>query len=76
MFAYCMHRSKCQKFNSLHKLKHHRKIAWYYKANFMTNSPRLEIQKEESCTHSFNYKDDYQVDNINCLFWKYRFNRN
>ena len=73
-----MHRSKCQKFNSLHKLEYYREIAWYCKANFKTNSFGLETKKEKPYTHSFRYincKSDHQMDNINCQFWKHRFNR-
>ena len=48
---------------------------WYGIAKLTS---RLEMKKEESCTHFFkciNCKDNYQIDNNNCLFWKHRFNR-
>ena len=74
-FIYYIYGSKCQKCNSLHKLKNHREIVWCCKANFKTDSSRLEMKKEESCTHFFKYinrKGNYQIDNNNCLFWKHR----
>lgn len=61
-FTYGTHRSKYQKCNRPYKLKHHKNIAWYFKAKFKTNPPRLETLKEEPCLHSFkyiNYKGDY-----------------
>ena len=78
-FIYYTYRAKCQRYNSLYKLEHHREIVWYCKANFKTNPSKLEIKKGESCTHLFKYtscKDEYQMDSNNCLFWKHRFNRN
>ena len=78
IFAYHIHSSKFQKYNSLYKLKHYRKIMQYYKANFKTNPSILEIKKEESCTHSFkcvNCKGEHQIDNNSYLFWKHEFNR-
>ena len=79
MYTYCIHGLKCQKCNSLHKLEHHRKIVWCYKANFKTNTSRLKTKKGELCTHSFkciNQKDEHQIDSNNCPFWKHRFNWN
>ena len=66
------------KYNGLHKLEHHREIVWYCKANFKTSPPRLKTKKEEPYTYSFkyiNYKDKYQINSNNCLFWKHKFNR-
>jgi len=53
-------------------------MVWCCKANFKTDSSRLEMRKEESYTHFFkciNYKGNYQVDSNNYLFWKHKFNR-
>jgi len=36
--------SKCIKYNSPHKTKYHQQFTWYYKTNFKTNPPRLEIK--------------------------------
>ena len=60
IFICCMHGTKCQKCNGLHKLEHHRDMTWYCKANFKL---RLERKKRESCTYSFkciNYKNNHQ----------------
>ena len=38
----------------------------------------LKIKKEELYTHSFKYincKNKYQINSNNCLFWKYKLNR-
>ena len=78
MFACCIHGVKCQKYNGPYKLEHHRKMVWYCKVNFKTNTLRLETKKGELYTHSFkyiNYKNKHQVNSNNCLFWKYKFNR-
>jgi len=72
------HGSICQKCNGPHKLEHHRDLAWYCKANFKLNPPRLETAKGEPCPHSFkcvNCKGEHMADNNKCPFWKHRFNR-
>ena len=53
-------------------------MAWYYKANFKTNPPKLEIKKEELCPYFFKYincKGEYQADNDICPFWRHWFNK-
>ena len=70
--------AKCVKYNSPHKLEHHREFSWCCKANDKTNPPRLETKKGEPCPHSFkcsNCKGDYQADSVHCPFWRHRFNR-
>jgi len=77
-FSCHTHGSRCQKCNGPHKLEHHRDLAWYCKANFKLNSPRLETAKGEPCPHSFkcvNCKGKHMANNNKCLFWKHRFNR-
>ena len=52
-------------------------MTWYCKANFKTNSSRLEIKVGKSCPHSFkyiNYKRDYTANNNKYQFWKNQFN--
>lgn len=59
------HGSKCVKCNSSYKVEHYKEIAWYYKANFKTNSPRLETKKGESCLYMFkciNCKGEHQAN--------------
>ena len=77
IFLCHVHGSKCQKYNGLHKLEHHRGLVWCYKANFKLNPPRLETAKGKLCPHTFkcvNYKDKHMADDNKCLFWKHRFN--
>ena len=53
-------------------------MIWYYKANFKTSPSMLKTKKEELYTHSFKYincKNKYQINSNNCLFWKYKLNR-
>jgi len=69
--------SKCQKCNGPHKLEHHRDLAWYCKANFKLNPPRLETAKGKPCPHTFkciNCKGEHMANNNKCPFWKHRFN--
>ena len=57
---------------------HYCQFVWCCKANNKTNSPRLETKKNKLCSHSFkcsNYKGEHQADSTDCLFWKYRFNK-
>jgi len=71
------HGSKCQKCNSPHKLEHHRDLAWYCKANFKLNPPRLETAKGKPCPYTFkciNCKGEHMADDNKCPFWKHRFN--
>ena len=52
-------------------------MAWYCKANFKINPPRLEIAKGELCPYLFkclNCKGEHQADSYECPFWKHRFN--
>ena len=39
------HGSQCQKCSGPHKLKHHRELAWYCKANPKSNPPDLKLPK-------------------------------
>jgi len=67
-FVYCMHSTKCPKYNRLYKLEHHRDVAWCYKTNFKTNLSRLKTTKGKPCPHMFKYincKGDYQI----CKAW-------
>jgi len=76
-FMYYIHRSKCQKCNSLHKIKHYRNMIWCYKANFKTNPLWLKTPKKVPCSQSFKYincKSNHQADSNLYLFWKHRFN--
>ena len=76
-FSCRIHGSRCQKYHSLHKLEHHRDLAWCCKANFKLNSPRLETAKGEPCPHNFkciNCKGKHMADDNKCPFWKHRFN--
>ena len=66
-FTCCLYDSKCQKCNSLYKVKHYRDIVWCYKANFKINPSKLKIKKGESCPHLFkciNCKGEHQVITI------------
>ena len=45
-FTYCSHSSKCQKCNSLYKIKHHREMVQYYKANFKIFLLNLKLRKK------------------------------
>ena len=68
-FACHLHRAKCKKCGGLHKLEHHRDIAWCCKANFKTNSPRLETKAGEPCPHDFkclNCKESHLADDPKC----------
>ena len=42
-----MYNTKYPKCNKLHRLENYRDMAWYYKANFKTNSSKLENPKEK-----------------------------
>ena len=71
------YRTKYSKYNRLYKLKHYRDMVWCCKANFKTNSLWLKTLKGKLYSHFFkcaNYKNNYQMDSYNCLFWKHRFN--
>ena len=77
-FIYRIQGSKCAKYNGLHKSEYYYQFTWCCKANFKTNSPRLETKQGESCLYSFKYsncKSNHQMDSNLCLFWKHRFNR-
>lgn len=39
-----MYKFKYVKYNSSYKIKYLRKMAWYYKVNFKTDSPKLKIK--------------------------------
>ena len=39
-------------------------MAWYCKANFKINSPRLETKKDKSCLHSFKYTAKRNIKQI------------
>jgi len=52
MFAYYMHGSKYVKYDSLHKIEHHRDFLWYYKANFKIKPLRLETKKDKPYLYS------------------------
>ena len=76
-FVYRVHDTKYQKYNSLHKLEYYCELAWYCKTNPKTNPSQLKIRQGKLYPHQFkyiNYKDEYQADNANCLFWKHKFN--
>ena len=71
-------RAKCIKCNGLHQTIYHHQFVWCCEANDKTNPLRLETKKSEPCSHSFkcsNCKGKHQVDSTDCLFWKYRFNK-
>ena len=77
-FACRIQKSKCIKYNGLHKSEHYHHFAWCCKVNNKTNSPRLETKQGELCPHIFkcsNYKGKHQADSNICLFWKHYFNR-
>ena len=70
--------AKFVKCNKPHLTIHHCHFTWYYKANDKLNPPRLETKKGKLCPHSFkclNYKGNYQVNSVNCPFWKHHFNK-
>jgi len=54
-FVYKAHSSKCWKYERLHKIKHYRDIAWYYKTNSKVNLLRLKTKVDEPYPHSFKY---------------------
>ena len=59
------------KYNSSHKLKHHREMAQYCKTNFKINSPKLKTKKEKPYTYSFKYincKNKHQMNSNICSF--------
>ena len=76
-FSCWSHGSKCQKCNSPHKVKYHRDLAWYCKANFKINPSRLETKVGKPCPHSFKYincKGKHSTDDVKCLFQRNQFN--
>ena len=76
-FTYRAYGSKYQKCSGSHKIEHHRDMAWYCKANFKTNPPRLEMKVDKPCSHSFKYincKGDYTANDNKYQFWKNQFN--
>ena len=77
-FACHVHSSKCIKCNGHYKLEYYRDIAWYCKANFKINLPRLEMKKGEHCLYLFkcvNCKGKHQAGSNTCLFWRHCFNK-
>ena len=65
------HSSKCQKCSRPHKIKHHRDIAWCYKANFKMNPPQLETKQGKPYPHTFkcvNCKGKHMADNNKCPY--------
>ena len=70
--------AKCIKCNGPYKSEHHQEFGWCYKANAKINLLRLETKKGEPYPHSFkcsNCCGDHLADSNQCLFWRYRFNR-
>ena len=76
-FACQAHGAKCVKYNSTHKVEHHREMAWFCEANLKTNLPKLK-KKGKPCLYSFKCikcKGGHQADRNYCLFWKPCFNK-
>ena len=77
-FSCRAHGSKCQKWSRPYKLKHHRDLAWYCKANPKLDPPCLKTAQGLPYPHSFKYincKEDHMVNNYKCPFWRNHFNR-
>ena len=56
---------KYAKCNGPHKTEHYLQFAWYYKANFKINSPRLKTKQNKLYSYSFkclNCKGDHQAN--------------
>ena len=77
-FSCKIQESKYVKCNGPHKSKNHHEFGWCCKVNKKSNPLQLETKKGELCPHSFkcsNCQGDHQADSNQCLFWRYRFNR-
>jgi len=77
-FSCRAHRSKCQKCSGLHKLEHHRDLAWCCKANSKLDLFHLKTAQGLPCPYSFKYincKGNHMVDDYKCSFWRNHFNR-
>jgi len=70
--------AKCQKCGGPHRVENHRSMAWYYKANPKSNSPREATTDGTSCPHTFkciNCKSEHSADDTKCPFWHCHFDR-
>ena len=69
--VYHIQGAKCQKYDSLYRVKNHRFSAWYYKTNFKSNSPKDTTVACTPCPYTpkyLNYKKNYVTNNNKYLF--------
>ena len=58
--------TKCKKCNDLYRVENHRLLAWCYKINSKSNSPRETTVASIPCSYTFkclNYKKNHAANN-------------